>query len=81
MPFISSISIDPPQRNPYPYDVTAVRHCKNIQLNAPITFLVGDNGTGKSTVLEVIGKKLKLPLINGPMGKKGFEAANILAAD
>jgi len=60
-------------------DVIGVKHCKDILFSAPISFIVGDNGTGKSTILEVLGKKLRLPLISGPIGGKGFEAAEILA--
>lgn len=79
-PFISSININTDKVNPFPYSVTSVKYCKNIEFITPITFLVGDNGTGKSTLLETLGHKLNLPLIGGGIGRhKGFDAARQLA--
>lgn len=78
--FIKSISIAPDRENPFPYNVPSIKNCKEIQFASPITFLIGDNGTGKSTLLETIGQKLNLPLIGGGIGRhKGFEAARKLA--
>lgn len=37
----------------YPFDLAAVRDVERIAFGA-VTFLVGDNGTGKSTVTEAI---------------------------
>jgi predicted ATPase len=36
----------------YPFKIPAVRELGNIDFHANVTFLVGENGTGKSTVLE-----------------------------
>lgn len=38
----------------YPYDLEAVRALKEIELHPNVTFLIGENGTGKSTLLEAI---------------------------
>ena len=41
----------------YPFNIPAVRYLKNaggISLDKPVTFLVGENGTGKSTLIEAI---------------------------
>ena len=41
----------------YPFNIPAVRHLQNaggITLDKPVTFLVGENGTGKSTLIEAI---------------------------
>lgn len=65
MPCIPSISIDTEKRNPFPFNVAAVQHLTNIEIDKGITFLVGDNGTGKSTILETIGYHMNLPLIDG----------------
>ncbi len=42
----------------------------------PVTFLIGDNGTGKSTLLESIAYRLQLPHIDGSTyAKSSFKAA------
>ncbi|HML48459.1 MAG TPA: AAA family ATPase, partial [Clostridia bacterium] len=40
--------------NAYPYTLPAVRSLEQLRLEQPVTFLVGENGTGKSTLLEAI---------------------------
>lgn len=38
----------------FPFSVPAVRALGTLEFDAPVTFLVGENGSGKSTVLEVL---------------------------
>ncbi len=38
----------------YPFCLPAVRHLDTLPLRAPVSFLIGENGTGKSTLLEAI---------------------------
>ncbi len=38
----------------YPFSLPAVRSLSRLELSAPVTFFVGENGTGKSTLLEAI---------------------------
>src|SRR5699024_3663882 len=38
----------------YPYNLPIIRNFDDIQFNNPVTILVGENGTGKSTLLESI---------------------------
>ena len=40
--------------NEYPYNVPCIRKFENIRFTNPVTFLLGDNGTGKTTILESI---------------------------
>jgi predicted ATPase len=42
----------------YPFNIPAVREMNNIQFHADVTFFVGENGAGKSTVLEAIAMAL-----------------------
>lgn len=42
----------------YPYAVPAVRYIESFRFDRPVSFLVGENGMGKSTVLEALMKKL-----------------------
>jgi predicted ATPase len=43
-----------PSFDTYPFDLPAVRHLGRLELRAPVAILVGENGTGKSTLLEAI---------------------------
>lgn len=40
--------------NTYPFNIEAIRDLKEINFNSPVTFLVGENGIGKSTLIEAI---------------------------
>lgn len=42
----------------YPFNVPAVRELENITFHPNVTFFVGENGSGKSTVLEAIAVAL-----------------------
>jgi Predicted ATPase len=80
MPYIKSININTAQTNPYPYDVPSIKFAKNIDLSHSINFVIGDNGTGKSTLLESIAFRLQLPHMDGSdYSKKSFAAAVTLA--
>lgn len=41
----------------YPYNSPAIRYAESIIFNKPVTFLIGENGTGKSTLLESLMHK------------------------
>lgn len=43
-----------PSFDAYPFSLPAVRSLHTLPLHAGVTFLVGENGSGKSTVLEAI---------------------------
>lgn len=38
----------------YPFSLPAVRHLNKLTLHPSVTFIIGENGTGKSTLLEAI---------------------------
>ena len=44
--------------NHYPYSIPAVREIGHLTLHPDVTFFVGENGAGKSTVLEAIAVAL-----------------------
>ena len=41
----------------YPYAIPAIKHLDRLSLNQPVTFIIGENGTGKSTILEALAIK------------------------
>lgn len=41
-------------RDDFPFSLPAVRALDGLRFSAPVTFLVGDNGSGKSTVVEAL---------------------------
>jgi predicted ATPase len=49
----------------FPFSVPAVRTLLALELDAPVTFFVGENGSGKSTMLEAIAAAAGLPTVGG----------------
>lgn len=79
MSFIKSFSISTDKKNPFPFNIPAVQFAKQVTVNSRITIFVGDNGTGKSTLLESLALYLNLPLISGFIKTHpGFEAARLI---
>ncbi len=79
MPYIARFSLNPERSHPFPYDIPAVRFAKDIGIDAPVTCFVGENGMGKSTLLEVLAFRLQLPHMDGGgYSGRGFEAARKL---
>ncbi|MBW2095814.1 MAG: AAA family ATPase [Deltaproteobacteria bacterium] len=57
---LKSITLFPekyPTSNYYPFNVSVFKETKTIEFHANITFFIGENGTGKSTLLEAIAHK------------------------
>ena len=42
------------EREEFPFSVPAIKQLKELTFNSPITLLVGENGTGKSTLVEAL---------------------------
>jgi predicted ATPase len=54
-PYIRSIHLKAGfNKKSYPFTIPAVAHLDNMQFHEDVTFFVGENGSGKSTVLEAI---------------------------
>ncbi len=54
--FVSEILIDIKRKNmnQYPYNLDVLNNLRKLVLNEKVTFIVGENGTGKSTLIEAI---------------------------
>jgi predicted ATPase len=46
-----------PTRQFYPFNLVSLEQTRQIRFDTPITFFAGENGTGKSTLLEAIARK------------------------
>lgn len=44
----------------YPFNIEVVKNFESIKFNSPVTFLVGENGIGKSTFIEALAVALNL---------------------
>ena len=56
-PFLRSVSLrrsHVASFDEYPFCIPAIRHLRTLELHPNVTFLIGENGTGKSTLLEAI---------------------------
>ncbi|HEX8850954.1 MAG TPA: AAA family ATPase [Gemmatimonadaceae bacterium] len=47
----------------FPFSVPAIRSLTSLDLDAPVTFFVGENGSGKSTLMEAIAIAARLPTV------------------
>lgn len=56
----------------YPFSLPVFRHLERLRLASPVTFFVGENGTGKSTLLEAIAVNYGF---NPEGGSKNFNFA------
>lgn len=57
MPHLQTITLrEIPEKNQahYPFNLPLLRGLEEMRFSAPVTFFVGENGTGKSTLLEAI---------------------------
>ena len=55
----------------FPFDVPAVQDVERLRLDAPITLLAGDNGTGKSTLIEAIAESMGFAEQGGELSRMG----------
>ncbi len=53
----------------YPYNIAAFQHLERLEFHHNVTFFIGENGSGKSTMLEAIAVSLGL---NPEGGSKNF---------
>ena len=67
-PLLDKIRLDNSQVmnvNEYPFSLSIINNFENIKFPSQVTFFVGENGTGKSTILEAIASKAGFGLEGG----------------
>lgn len=57
------MALPAPEDGGFPFDVPVIRSLRRLNVDAAVTFFVGENGSGKSTLLEGIAAAAKLPAI------------------
>lgn len=71
--FIQKIILDRkniPSFDEYPFNIDIIKKFDEITIDSPVTFLVGENGIGKSTLVEAIAISLGL---NSEGGTQNFQ--------
>jgi len=58
-PYLRGLRRDPSRWGTgFPFDVPAVAAIEQLRLDAPVTLLAGDNGSGKSTIVEAVAEAM-----------------------
>ena len=73
--FIESVSLPADIPDRWPFTMEPVRHLAGhgLRFDRPVTFLAGENGSGKSTMIEALADAVK---INSEGGKAGTKYAS-----
>jgi predicted ATPase len=64
-PFLKKVNFEKTDRKEFPFNLPLLSNGLEIEFTKPITFLVGENGSGKSTILEAIASKCGFSLAGG----------------
>ncbi|ALC87970.1 AAA family ATPase [Bacillus sp. FJAT-22090] len=63
--FLKKITILREHEQSYPFTIPTINHLRELELTNNVTFLVGENGTGKSTLLEGIADNCQFNTAGG----------------
>ena len=61
----------PVEGGEFPFDVPAVAAIEGMDLSSPVTLLAGDNGTGKSTLIEAFAAAIGFDPQGGELERAG----------
>jgi predicted ATPase len=71
-PYLLGLRREPRRwRGGFPYDVPAVAAVEDLALDMPVTLLAGDNGTGKSTLVEALAQAIGFAPEGGELERAG----------
>lgn len=69
--YVNTVQLDVPAGTPsgYPFDIPCIQHFEKLSFHPKVTYLIGENGMGKSTLLEAIAVGLGF---NAEGGSRNF---------
>jgi len=69
--YLNTVQLDLPESLPvdYPFDIPTIKNFKKLIFHPKVTYLIGENGMGKSTLMEAIAVNLGF---NAEGGSKNF---------
>jgi predicted ATPase len=72
-PYLTGLRKDPERWGGvgFPFEVPAVDGVETLDLSGPVTLLAGDNGTGKSTIVEAIAEAMGFAAEGGELERSG----------
>lgn len=59
-----------PDRTQFPFTIPALQNFRRLEFNSPVTFLIGENGMGKSTLLEAMAVSYGFSAEGGSLNHK-----------
>jgi len=68
-------------KSPYPLSIPLCRNMERLAFTKPVTMIVGENGTGKTTLLEILALKLNAVRIDGSTSDGNVKLNRIKFAD
>jgi predicted ATPase len=78
---LKTLRLKPFDKRGFPFDLPVLQNFKEIEIDLPITIFIGDNGCGKSTILETLAYSIGLPTISSKSIETdgSLKAAKLLA--
>jgi predicted ATPase len=78
MPHLRTLTYQTPPHpvTTFPFTIPALKNLTTLDLSAPVTFFIGENGSGKSTVIESLALSANLPTV----GSESVDGDPTLAA-
>lgn len=65
-------NIEPELFEEYPLNINAIKYLDSFTFTKPVTIFQGDNGCGKSTLIEAIASFLNIPIMGGSADLSGI---------
>jgi len=63
MIYLKKIKIDRNRPQKWPFSISIIENLNEMEFTNPVTFIAGENGTGKSTLIETLALKMRMPAI------------------